>query len=60
MAKHHACIAIETGHAPHNAQVIGKVSVAMHFDEVGEDIVDVIERVRTLGMARDFSDLPRR
>ena len=34
--------------------------VAVHFDKVGEDFADVVQRVRALGVAGDLGDLPRR
>ena len=34
--------------------------VAVQFDEMGEDLVDVVQRVRALGVPRDLGDLPGR
>jgi hypothetical protein len=36
------------------------VPVAVQLDEVGEDFVDVVQRVGPLGVARDLGDLPGR
>ena len=34
--------------------------VAVQFDKVGKEFVNVIQRVGPLGVARNFGDLPRR
>ena len=39
--------------------VITQMPVAMQLDKVGEQLVDVIQRVGTLRMPGDFGDLPR-
>ncbi len=60
VAQHHARRAVESGHAAHNALVVREVAVAVHLHKVGEDVVEVIQRVGPLGVARNFGDLPRR
>ncbi len=37
-----------------------KAAVAVDFAEVGKDALDVVERIRTVGMTRQFGALPRR
>ena len=60
LTQHHAGIAVETRQATDDAQVIRKMPVAVHFDKVGEDVADVVQRVRALGVAGDLGDLPGR
>ena len=60
MADHHAGLAVEAREAADDGQVIGEVAVAVQFLEVGEDVADVVQRVRALRMARDLRHLPRR
>ena len=57
---HHAGGAIEAREPADDAQVVGKVAVSVQFDEVSEDVADVVQRVRALGMPRNLGDLPRR
>ena len=35
-----------------------KAAVAVNFAEVGKDALDVVQRIRTVGMARQFGALP--
>ena len=58
LAQHHTSLAIEAGQTAHDGQVICKVAVTVHLHKIGEDAVDVIESVRTLGVTRNFGDLP--
>ena len=60
MAQHHAGRAVEAGQTADDAQVIGKMPVAVKLDKVGEYFVDVVQRVRALGVAGDLGDLPGR
>ena len=59
MADDHARLAFESRQAAHNCGVIGKCTVAVQFVKIGENQVDVVERVRALRMTRDFDHLPR-
>ena len=60
VSQHHAGVAIKARQATHNAQVIGKVAVAMQLHKVREDFVDVVQRVGALGVAGNLGDLPGR
>jgi len=60
VADHHARYAVEACETAHDRQVIRKMPVAVKLDEIGEDLVDVVERVGTLRMPCDLGDLPRR
>ncbi len=59
LAQHHAGVAIETRQAAHDRQVVRIVAVAVQFNEVGEDVAHVVERVGALGVAGNLGDLPR-
>ena len=41
------------------AGIVAKAAVAMNFAEVGKDALDVVERIGTVGMARQLGALPR-
>jgi hypothetical protein len=60
VAQHHAGLAVEARQPAHDGQVVGKVAVAVQFLEVGEDLVDVVQRVGPLRVARDLRHLPGR
>ena len=36
------------------------MAVAVHLDKIGEQRIHIVQRVGTLGMARDLGDLPGR
>ena len=50
--------AVKAGHAADDGGVVAKAAVAVNFAEVGEDALDVVERLRTLRMPRQFGLLP--
>ena len=50
--------AMEAGHAADDGGIIAEAAVAVNLAEIGEHALDVVERLRTLGMARQFSFLP--
>ena len=58
MAEHHAGCAVDAGQAAYQTFVVGKVAVAVHFNEVGKDACDVVQRHGALLVAADFADLP--
>ena len=60
VAEHHAGLAVEARQAADDRLVVGEGAVAVQLLEVGEDLVDVVERVRPLRMARDLRHLPGR
>ena len=60
VAQHHAGLAVEARQAADDGQVVGEVAVAVQFLEVGEDLVDVVQRVGPLRVARDLRHLPGR
>jgi hypothetical protein len=41
-----------------DGRVIGEMAVAVDLDEILEEIIYIIQRVRPLGMAGDLDDLP--
>ena len=38
--------------------IVAETAVAVNFAEIGEQALDVVERLRTLGMPRQFGFLP--
>ena len=60
LTQHHARGAVETRQTTDDAQVIGKVAVAMQLDKVGEYFLNVVQRVGALGVPSNFGDLPGR
>ena len=46
VAEHHAGLAVEARQAADDRQVVGECAVAVQLLEVGEDLVDVVQRVR--------------
>jgi hypothetical protein len=60
MAEHHAGLAVEARQAADDRLVVGERAVAVQLLEVGEHLVDVVERVRALRMACDLRHLPGR
>jgi len=60
VAEHHAGRAVEARQPADDRQVVGKMPVPVQLDEIREDFLDVIERVRPLGMPGNLGDLPRR
>ena len=60
VAQHHTGGAVEAGQPAHDAQVVGKMPVAVQFDKVGEQLTHVVQCVRTLGVPGDLGDLPGR
>ena len=60
MANDHASVAIEARQTTHDAQIIRKVPVAVQLHKIGENLVDVVERIRPLRMPCNLCDLPRR
>ena len=57
---HHHRLRIEPAHAGDDGVIVAEGAVAMQFVKIGEQTLDVIERVRTLGMARELHALPAR
>ena len=51
-------ISIEAGEAGHDRLVVAEGPVPVQLVQVGEDPVEVVERVRSLRMARELRDLP--
>ena len=60
MADHHARLAVEARETAHDRGVVGVRSIAVQLAKVGEQRVDVVERVGSLRMARDLRNLPSR
>ena len=52
LADHHDGALFEPAHAGDHGVVVGEETVAVDFVEIGEQALDVIERMRTLGVAR--------
>ena len=51
---------IEPAHAGDDRVVVGECAIAVQFMKSGEQPLDVIERMRTLGMTRELHALPAR
>ena len=49
---------MEAGHSANNGGIVAESAIAVDFAEVGEQPLDVIESLRTLGMAGEFGLLP--
>jgi len=60
VAQHHAGLAVEAREAADDGEVVREGAVAVQLLEVGEDVVDVVERVGPLRVARDLRHLPGR
>ena len=52
--------AVKPRHAADDGGVVAKAAIAVNFAEIGEDALDVVERLRTLRMPRQFGLSPRR
>ena len=59
VADDNAGLAVEAREATDDRLVVGVAAVAVQLFEIGEDQLGIIERVRTLRMARDLGNLPR-
>src|SRR5438067_1139646 len=60
VADHHAGLAIEARQTADDRLVVREGAVAVQLMEIGEDRIHVVHCVRTLRMACDLGDLPRR
>ena len=60
MTDHHHGVLAETSQTAHYALIVGKCAVSVQLMEVFKDGVNVVERVRAVGVAGDLSRLPRR
>ncbi len=49
---------LEEGEAADNRGIVGEGAVAVKLAEIRKEALDVIERVRALGMARELNALP--
>ena len=47
-------------HAADHRGIVAKTAVAVNLAEVGKDALNVVQRIGTLGMARQFGALPGR
>src|ERR1035437_7905422 len=47
-------------HAANHGGIVAKTAVAMNLAEVGKDALDVVQRIRTHGVARQLGTLPGR
>ena len=47
-------------HAANHGGIVAKTAVAMDLAEIGKDALDVVQRIRTHGVARQLGALPRR
>jgi hypothetical protein len=57
-ANHQNLFAAEACHAADHRRVVAKGAVAVNLAEVGEDVLNVIQRVGALGVAGQFDALP--
>ena len=51
-------LAVEPAHAANDGRIVAEKAVAVDFLKVGQNALDVVERVRALGMARVLDALP--
>ena len=58
MADDHHRLIVQTGNATDNRRIVGEMPITVQFIELGEDVLDVIQGVRALRMARQTGDLP--
>ena len=56
----HYRLTLKSRQPANDGMIIGKTPVAMKLFEIGKQMLDIIERIRTLGMPRDLRNLPRR
>jgi len=55
---HHHWLVVQASDTAHNGGVVGEVTVAVQFIELGEDVLDVVQGVRTARVAGQTRDLP--
>ena len=60
MADDHYRTAADLRESADDRLVVGVKAVAVQLVEIGHDVIDVVERIGTQGMARDLADLPGR
>ena len=60
VADDHHRLAHEPREPAHHRQIVGERAVAVQLLDIGEERVQVVERIRALRMPRDLRDLPRR
>ena len=58
LADHHDGALFEPAHAGDHGVIVGEETVAVDFVEIGEQALDVIERMRALGVARQVHAIP--
>ena len=58
LADDHDGALFEPAHAGDDGVVVGEEAVAVDLVEIGEQALDVVERMRALGMARQLHALP--
>jgi hypothetical protein len=58
--EHADLAAVEAGHAANHGCIVGKSAVAVNLAKVGEDAIDIVQRIGPHGMPRHFGALPRR
>ncbi|MNI22318.1 hypothetical protein D3C73_758700 [compost metagenome] len=59
VAHDHDRLAAEAGQAPDDRLVVAELTVAVQFDEIREQAVEVVDEVRTLRVTRDLGAHPR-
>ncbi|MNN53495.1 hypothetical protein D3C81_1682550 [compost metagenome] len=58
MADDHDWLVVQTGDAANDGRVVGEVTVTVQFVELGEDVFDVVQGIRTFRVTRQTCDLP--
>ena len=58
LADQHDGLAVEPAHAADDGRIVAEKAVAVDLLKVGQDALNVVERVRPLGMARVLDSLP--
>ena len=58
MTDDHHWLVVQTGNTANDCSVVGEMTVAVQFVELGEDVLDVVQGVRTFRVTCQACDLP--
>ena len=60
VADDHHALAVEPGQTADDGGIVRIITVAMQLFEIGKQVLDIIQRIGTLRVARNLRNLPRR
>ena len=60
MTQYHAGATVETRQSANDGKIIGHMTIPMKFHKIGEDAVEIVQRIRPVGVAGNLRDLPGR